>query len=106
MEGTMRRTSRFGTALILATAGCTIAGCTSPAAPHVVTATSPAGNSSGPGTTSPGPSVLLVCNASTVPCPALPSSTRPYYRTVQGAVDAARPGDWILIYSGVYHEKS
>ncbi len=30
----------------------------------------------------------------------------PYYRTVQGAVDAARPGDWILIYPGVYHEKS
>jgi hypothetical protein len=46
--------------------------------------------------------VLLVCNGSTVRCPA----AGPYYRSVQGAVDAARPGDWILIYPGVYHEKS
>lgn len=29
-----------------------------------------------------------------------------YYSTVQSAVDAARAGDWILIYPGVYHEKS
>jgi hypothetical protein len=49
--------------------------------------------------------VLLVCNGSTAPCPALPHSAGPYYRTVQGAVDAARPGNWILIYPGVYHEK-
>src|SRR5260370_39340738 len=54
--------------------------------------------------TGQGSSVLLVCNGSTVPCPALPSSAGPYYRTVQEAVDAARPGDWILIYPGVYHE--
>ena len=28
------------------------------------------------------------------------------YSTVQSAVDAASPGDWILIWPGVYHEKS
>ena len=50
--------------------------------------------------------MLLVCNGSTVQCPALQRSARPYYRTVQGAVDAARSGDWILVYPGVYHEKS
>jgi hypothetical protein len=49
-----------------------------------------------------GPRVLLVCNGSTTPCP----SGRPAFRTVQAAVDAAHPGDWILIWPGVYHEKS
>ena len=43
--------------------------------------------------------VLLVCNGSTVKCPA-----GSYFSTVQPAVDAARPGDWILIWPGVYHE--
>ena len=52
------------------------------------------------------PGVLLVCNGSTAACPAIASAAGPYYSTVQGAVDAARPGDWILIYPGVYHEKS
>jgi hypothetical protein len=52
------------------------------------------------------PGVLLVCNGSTVPCPAIAPAAGPYYSTVQGAVDAARPGEWILIYPGVYHEKS
>jgi hypothetical protein len=52
------------------------------------------------------PAVLLVCNGSTAPCPALPAGAGPYYSTVQAAVDAASPGDWILIYPGVYHEKS
>jgi hypothetical protein len=28
------------------------------------------------------------------------------YRTVQAAVDAAHPGDWVLIWPGVYHEKA
>ena len=51
------------------------------------------------------PRVLLVCNGSTVPCPALAAHNH-YYATVQAAVNAARPGDWILIYPGVYHEKS
>jgi hypothetical protein len=45
---------------------------------------------------------LLVCNGSTVACPAGGS----FYQTVQAAVDAARPGDWVLIWPGVYHEKS
>src|SRR5437588_7290556 len=45
--------------------------------------------------------VLLVCNGSTRPCPAVP-----HYRTVQAAVNAARPGDWVLIWPGVYHEKN
>src|SRR6266487_2797153 len=43
--------------------------------------------------------VLLVCNASTRPCPRVP-----HYRTLQSAVDAARPGDWIILWPGVYHE--
>ena len=47
--------------------------------------------------------VLLVCNGSTTPCPGTAS---PQYATVQAAVDAARPGDWILIWPGVYHENS
>jgi hypothetical protein len=93
----MRHPFLSGAALILA-----IAGCTSTAAQHATTAE----RSSGPPPASQGRSVLLVCNGSTVGCPALPRSAGPYYRTVQGAVDAARPGDWILIYPGVYHEKS
>jgi hypothetical protein len=50
------------------------------------------------------PAVLLVCNGSTEPCPALTSGH--YFSTVQSAVDAAHRGDWILIWPGVYHEKS
>lgn len=46
--------------------------------------------------------VLLVCNGSTTPCPAGQAA----FGTVQAAVDAARPGDWVLIWPGVYHEKS
>jgi hypothetical protein len=45
--------------------------------------------------------VLLVCNGSTTPCP---PTTGPPFATVQAAVDAAKPGDWILIWPGVYHE--
>jgi hypothetical protein len=45
------------------------------------------------------PKVLLVCNGSTRPCPGVA-----HFTTVQGAVDAARPGDWVLIWPGVYHE--
>jgi hypothetical protein len=96
----MRHAFLFGAALIF-----TVAGCTSPATQHAITA-SPADGSSGPPAVSQESSVLLVCNGSTVRCPALPRSARPYYRTVQGAVDSARSGDWILIYPGVYHEKS
>jgi hypothetical protein len=45
--------------------------------------------------------VRTVCNGSTSPCP---SGTR--YSTIQSAVDAAHPGDWILVWPGVYHEKA
>ena len=95
----MRHMFLFGAALILA-----IAGGSGLAARPAITA-SPAGFATG-SQASQRPGVLLVCNGSTVRCPALPRSARPYYRTVQGAVDAARPGDWILISPGVYHEKS
>ena len=68
-----------------------------------------AGSSAGP-PRSPaagqGPGVLLVCNGSTIACPAAAPAAGPYYSSIQGAVDAARPGDWILVYPGVYHEKS
>ena len=99
----MRLRFLYGAALVLV-----IAGCTSPAAQHPIT---PAARQvqvqvQVQRAAAQGLSVLLVCNGSTAPCPALPHSAAPYYRTVQGAVDAARPGDWILIYPGVYHEKS
>jgi hypothetical protein len=48
------------------------------------------------------PRALLVCNGSTSPCPAGVA----HYRTVQAAVNAARPGDWVLIWPGVYHEEN
>jgi hypothetical protein len=86
----MRHAFLSGAALLL----LAVVGCTSSATQH---ATTPTGQ---------GSSVLLVCNGSTAPCPALPTSAGPYYRTVQEAVDVARPGDWILIYPGVYHEGS
>jgi hypothetical protein len=88
----MRRSLLFGAAVIVAVGG----GSALAAGP--ATAASPA-----PAVASPAPAVLLVCNGSTAPCPA---GAGPYYATVQGAVDAAQPGDWILIYPGVYHEKS
>jgi hypothetical protein len=49
-----------------------------------------------------GARALLVCNGSTTPCPPGVS----HFKTVQAAVDAAHPGDWVLIWPGVYHEKS
>jgi hypothetical protein len=49
------------------------------------------------------PSVLLVCNGSTRACP---STRAKLYVTVQSAVNAAKPGDWILIWPGVYHENT
>ncbi|HEV2375338.1 MAG TPA: hypothetical protein VGS19_24660 [Streptosporangiaceae bacterium] len=48
------------------------------------------------------PQTLLVCNGSTMPCPQGVS----HYSTIQAAVDAAHPGDWVLVWPGVYHEKS
>jgi hypothetical protein len=48
------------------------------------------------------PRALLVCNGSTTPCP----SGVAHFTTVQAAVNAASPRDWVLIWPGVYHEKS
>jgi hypothetical protein len=48
------------------------------------------------------PRALLVCNGSTSPCPA---GVR-VFRTVQAGVNAAHRGDWVLVWPGVYHEKS
>jgi hypothetical protein len=48
------------------------------------------------------PRALLVCNGSTMACP----KNVGHFQTVQAAVNAARPGDWVLIWPGVYHEKS
>jgi hypothetical protein len=55
-----------------------------------------------PGQGALGQGTLLVCNGSTQACP----PGVPHYQTVQAAVDAAHPGDWVLIWPGVYHEKS
>ncbi len=85
----MRSSLRFGSALVLATAGA------------LTFASGQAGAS--PSATRTAPRVLLVCNGSVTPCPA----TRHHqYGTVQAAVDAAKPGDWILIWPGVYHENN
>src|SRR2546428_12061632 len=46
------------------------------------------------------PHVRRVCNGSTVPCP--PGG---YHKTIAHALRRARPGDWILVWPGVYHEK-
>ena len=42
---------------------------------------------------------VLVCNGSTSPCPKVA-----HFDSLQSAVNAARPGDWVLIWPGVYHE--
>jgi len=85
----MRSSLRLGSALILATASA------------LTFASGQAGAS--PPATRTAPRVLLVCNGSVTPCPA----TRHHqYGTVQAAVDAAKPGDWILIWPGVYHENN
>jgi hypothetical protein len=84
----MWRSLLLGTAVVLAAAG----------APSLITGQAAAASQR--------PDVLLVCNGSTAPCPPAAPAAGPYYRTVQSAVDAASPGDWILIYPGVYHEKS
>jgi hypothetical protein len=85
----MRRWWLFGAVLAL-----TIAGLPAMAGSQALAA---AGRHEGPH-----PRVLLVCNGSTTPCPAGVH----VYRTVQAAVDAARSGDWVLIWPGVYHEKT
>src|SRR2546422_6721360 len=47
-----------------------------------------------------GPQVLRVCNGSTFPCPRGTQLT-----TISQAIRRARPGDWVLVWPGVYHEK-
>ena len=34
-----------------------------------------------------------------------PGHAQAQFRTIQAAVDAARPGDWILVAPGDYHER-
>src|SRR5262249_56987127 len=34
-----------------------------------------------------------------------PGTAAPQFHSIQAAVDAARPGDWILIAPGDYHER-
>jgi hypothetical protein len=46
------------------------------------------------------PRVRRVCNASSSPCP-----RGGHYKTIARAVLRAKPGDWILVWPGVYHEK-
>jgi hypothetical protein len=47
------------------------------------------------------PRVRKVCNGSTAPCP-----RGGHHGTIAGAVRHARAGDWIVVWPGVYHEKS
>jgi Periplasmic copper-binding protein (NosD) len=71
-----------------------IAGCSQPPPAREKGTWAPAGSQSAS-------QALLVCNGSTQRCP-----DAAHYLTVQSAVDAARPGDWILIWPGVYHENT
>lgn len=48
-----------------------------------------------------GPNVLLVCNGSFGGCPRAAG----HFTSIQAAVNAAQPGDWILVWPGIYHEK-
>jgi pectin methylesterase-like acyl-CoA thioesterase len=84
----MRLSLRLGGALVLASSALTLA------------AGQAAASSSA---TRTAPRVLLVCNGSVTPCPA---TKHHQYRTVQAAVNAATPGNWILIWPGVYHQNN
>ncbi|TMB74549.1 MAG: hypothetical protein E6J46_14900, partial [Chloroflexi bacterium] len=44
--------------------------------------------------------VRLVCNGSSYRCPQGAA-----YKTISSAILSARPGDWVLVWPGVYHEK-
>src|SRR5436309_3001362 len=47
-----------------------------------------------------GTQVLRVCNGSTSRCP--PGTQ---FKTISQAIQRAKPGDWVLVWPGVYHEK-
>jgi len=47
------------------------------------------------------PRVFKVCNRTTVPC-----GRGGRVRSIARAVKRAKPGDWILVWPGVYHEKA
>src|SRR5215472_4947259 len=80
-----------------------VAGCPALAATQALAVTGAAtGAAAGAPAGVSAPRALLVCNGSTSPCPRHVA----HFRTVQAAVDATRPGDWVLIWPGVYHEKS
>jgi hypothetical protein len=42
--------------------------------------------------------VWLVCNSSSYPCPRGAA-----YKTISSAIARAGPGDWVLVWPGVYH---
>src|SRR5436309_13911491 len=44
--------------------------------------------------------VRLVCNGASYPCPRGAA-----YKTISSAIRSAGPGDWVLVWSSVYHEK-
>jgi hypothetical protein len=92
----------------LAGAACTLmlAGAPAIAGSQALAATAHGARDGLTGAAQTGPNVLLVCNGSPTPCPVLSSGAERYYKTIQSAVNAAKPGDWILILPGVYHEKS
>ncbi len=94
-ESDVPRTWCVVLAVTVAVAG--LAGCSQR---RPVRATESAGGwSAGKSSADKGARALLVCNGSTQPCPDVP-----HYSTVQDAVDAAQPRDWVLIWPGVYHE--
>lgn len=94
----MRRNWRYVAAAVAAVVS--VAGCGHPGPPSSGRLT-PAPTSGGRGSSAAAGTarVLLVCNGSTSRCP-----RAAHYTTVQGAVNAARHGDWVLIWPGVYHE--
>ena len=84
----------------LAGAACTLmlAGAPAIAGSQALAATAHGARDGLDGAAQTGQNVLLVCNGSTKPCP--PGAS--IFSTVQGAVNAAKSGDWILILSLIH----